>query len=198
MYKSIRRRETIKNVVYIGLILLVAVVSTYLIYDKFVDERKIASSSEILDVIYRDNGGRKIAITKVTPLTDSVGLSTTNYGLTLSNNLTEKVNYRIIIKDDIETILEDECEEYQISKDDIRISVKVGKKENKIYTLSELENGVLLEESIKALETEEVSIRVWVSQNSTLPLGSNIHYHGIVEVEDYIPEDVIPTSEMGE
>ena len=38
----------------------------------------------------------KIAITKVTPLTDSVGLSTTNYGLTLSNNLTEKVNYRII------------------------------------------------------------------------------------------------------
>ena len=40
MYKSIRRRETIKNVVYISLILLVAIVSTYLIYDKFVDERK--------------------------------------------------------------------------------------------------------------------------------------------------------------
>ena len=36
MYKSIRRRETIKNVVYISLILLVAVVSTYLIYNKFV------------------------------------------------------------------------------------------------------------------------------------------------------------------
>ena len=170
MYKSIRRKETIKNVVYIGLILLVAVVSTYLIYDKFVEERKIDSSSEMLEVTYRDNSGHKIAITKVTPLTDSVGLSTTNYGVTLSNNLTEKVNYIIRVKDDIETTLEDECEEYQISKDDIRISVKAGKEENKIYTLSELVDGVLIENSIKPLEKEEVSIRLWVSQNSTLPL----------------------------
>lgn len=198
MYKSIRRRETIKNVVYISLILLVAVVSTYLIYNKFVDERKLDSSSEILDVTYKDNSGNKIAITKVTPLTDSVGLSTNNYGLTLSNNLTEKVNYKIIVKDDIETILDDECEEYQISKDDIRISVKVGKKDNKIFTLSELVDGVLLEDSLKALENEEVSIRIWVSQNSTLPLGSNIHYHGILDVVDYIPEEVESVSEMGE
>lgn len=198
MYKSIRRRETIKNVVYISLILLVAVVSTYLIYNKFVDERKLDSSSEILDVTYKDNSGNKIAITKVTPLTDSVGLSTNNYGLTLTNNLTEKVNYKIIVKDDIETILDDECEEYQISKDDIRISVKVGKKDNKIFTLSELVDGVLLEDSLKALENEEVSIRIWVSQNSTLPLGSNIHYHGILDVVDYIPEEVEAVSEMGE
>ena len=198
MYKSIRRRETIKNVVYIGLILLVAVVSTYLIYDKFIEERKIDSSSEILEVTYRDNSGRKLAITKVTPLTDSVGLSTTNYGVTLSNNLTEKVNYRIKVKDDIETILNDECEEYQISKDDIRISVKAGKKETKIYTLSELIDGVLIEDSINALDKEEISIRVWVSQNSTLPLGSNIHYHGILEVEDYIPEDIAVQSVEGE
>ena len=198
MYKSIRRKETIKNVVYIGLILLVAVVSTYLIYDKFVEERKIDSSSEMLEVTYRDNSGNKIAITKVTPLTDSVGFSTTNYGVTLSNNLTEKVNYIIRVKDDIESTLEDECEEYQISKDDIRISVKAGKEENKIYTLSELVDGVLIENSIKPLEKEEVSIRLWVSQNSTLPLGSNIHYHGILEVEDYIPEDVMATSVEGE
>ena len=157
MYKSIRRTETIKNVVYIGLILLVAVVSTYLIYDKFVEERKIDSSSEMLEVTYRDNSGNKIAITKVTPLTDSVGLSTTNYGVTLSNNLTEKVNYIIRVKDDIETTLEDECEEYQISKDDIRISVKAGKEENKIYTLSELVDGVLIENSIKPLEN------VWIT-----------------------------------
>ena len=116
----------------------------------------------------------------------------------LTNNLTEKVNYKIIVKDDIETILEDECEEYQISKDDIRISVKVGKKDNKIFTLSELVDGVLLEDSLKALENEEVSIRIWVSQNSTLPLGSNIHYHGILDVVDYIPEEVESVSEMGE
>ena len=163
MYKSIRRRETIKNVVYISLILLVAVVSTYLIYNKFVDERKLDSSSEILDVTYKDNSGNKIAITKVTPLTDSVGLSTNNYGLTLTNNLTEKVNYKIIVKDDIETILDDECEEYQISKDDIRISVKVGKKDNKIFTLSKSAFkravGALYKERLIEIEDHKIILK---------------------------------------
>ena len=95
-------------------------------------------------------------------------------------------------------VISDILDYAQISKDDIRISVKAGKKETKIYTLSELIDGVLIEDSIKALEKEEVSIRVWVSQNSTLPLGSNIHYHGILEVEDYIPEDIDVASVEGE
>ena len=187
MYNKIRRKETIKNVVYITVILLIAVVSTYSIYYKFVDERQLDSSSEKIDVTYHDNSGNKIAITKVTPVTDSVGLSTNYYGLTLNNNLTEKVYFRVTIKDDFEKIIDDHCEEYLISKDDIRISVKFGKKENKIYTLSELVDGVLLEGALKALEQTEVSIRIWVSQNSTLPLGSNIHYHGLINVEDFIP-----------
>ena len=196
MYKNIRRRETIKNIVYISVILLIAVVSTYLIYYKFVDERKLDSSSDVLDVTYHDNSGNKIAITKVTPVTDSVGLSTNYYGITLKNNLTEKTYFRVMINDDIETILEDECEEYLISKDDIRISVKSGKKDNKIYTLSELVDGVLLEEALNALEVKEVSIRIWVSKDSTLPLGSNIHYHGLINVEEFNPTGRM--LEMGE
>lgn len=187
MYKKLRQKETIRNIVYITVILLIAVVSTYSIYYKFVDERKLDSSSEKIDVTYHDNSGNKIAITKVTPVTDSVGLSTNYYGLTLNNNLTEKVYFRITIKDDVKSILDDQCEEYLISKDDIRISVKSGKKENKIYTLSELLDGILLEEALNALEKKEISIRIWVSQNSTLPLGSNIHYHGLINVEEFVP-----------
>ena len=184
MYKNIRRKEMIKNVVYISVILLIAMISTYLIYYKFVDERQLDSSSDVFDVTYHDNSGNKISITKVTPVTDSVGLSTNYYGMTLKNNLTEKIYVRITIKDDIETILNDHCEEYLISKNDIRISIKSGKKDNKIYTLSELVDGVLIDETLNALEQKEISIRIWVGQNSTLPLGSNIHYHGMIDVEE--------------
>ena len=84
----------------------------------------------------------KIAITKVTPVTDSVGLSTNYYGLTLNNNLTEKVYFRVTIKDDYEEIINDKCEEYLISKEDIRISVKSGKKENKIKHLFSIYIGL--------------------------------------------------------
>ncbi len=188
MYKSIRRKEMIKNVVYIGLILLIAVISTYLIYDKFVEERIINSSSEVLSVTYKDTNGNKLAITKVTPLTDSVGLSSNNYGLTLENNLTEDVYYKIKVEDDIDSILKDKCEEYLISKEQIRISVKAGKEDNKIYYLSELDDGILYLGKLKALEKQEISIRIWVGQNSTLPLGSNIHYHGKFHVFEYTPD----------
>ena len=182
MYKYNRRKEIIKNVVYISFILLIAVVSTYYIYDKFQDSRSIDFNSESLDVTYHESTGDKISITKVTPVTDSVGLSSKAYIISVNNNLTEKVNYKVRIINDKETIKEDDCREMLIPKEDIRISVKVNKSKNTIYNLSELEKGVLLEREIKALGTDNISIRVWINQESALPLGNDMHYHALMQI----------------
>ena len=182
MYKYNRRKEIIKNVVYISFILLIAVVSTYYIYDKFQDSRSIDFNSESLDVTYHESTGDKISITKVTPVTDSVGLSSKAYIISVNNNLTEKVNYKVRIINDKETIKEDDCKEMLIPKEDIRISVKVNKSKNTIYNLSELEKGVLLEREIKALGTDNISIRVWINQESALPLGNDMHYHALMQI----------------
>lgn len=177
-----RKKEMIKNIAYITIILLLAIVSTYHIYHKFQIDRNIDFNSESLDVTYHEITGDKLTLTKITPVTDSVGLSSMSYNITIKNNLTEKVDFKIKVVDDLEKIVEDECEEQLINKEDIRISIKNGDKDNKIYTLSELENGILLDEKMKALENRNFAIRIWISQNSTLPLGSNMHYHGIVQV----------------
>lgn len=184
MYTYNRRREIIKNTIFITIILLLAVVSTYYIYAKFQVNQTVDYNSKSLDVTYHEKSGNKLTIDKVTPVTDSVGLSSKSYNIVLKNNLTETVDFKIKVLDDLETIVEDECSDNLITKDSIRISIKNGNKENKIYNLDELEDGILLAEELDALETKNLSIRVWVKQDSVLPLGSNMHYHGLVQVEE--------------
>ena len=182
MYTYNRKKEIIKNTVYIGFILLIAVVSTYYIYDKFSMDRNIDFNSESLDVTYHESTGDKLTISKITPVTDSVGLSSKSYNLTVKNNLTEKINYKIKIVDDLDLIADHGCDVNSIPKEDIRISIKVKRNDNIIYTLSDLEKGILLDEEIAALDKVDIAIRVWIKQDSTLPVGSDMHYHGLIQV----------------
>ncbi|MBQ9019450.1 MAG: hypothetical protein IJ097_04000 [Bacilli bacterium] len=184
MYQINRRREIIKNTVYIFFIMLLAIIPTYYIYNKFQGDRNIDFNSESLDVTYHEKSGNKLSLTKITPVTDSVGLSSKTYLISIKNNLTEDVDYKLKVLDDIEKIKEDECQDITIPKDDIRISIKTNKKATKIYSLNELENDVLLTDTINALEKKDISIRVWIRQDSSLPRGSKMHYHGIMQIEE--------------
>lgn len=184
MYQSIRKREIIKNTIYIIFILLLAVIPTYYIYNKFKDDRDVSVNGASLDVTYHENTGDKITMTKITPVTDSVGLSSKAYTITIKNNLTESVNYKVRLYDDVEKIAEDLCQDNLVSKDVIRVSIKTNKTPNKIFGLNELEDGVLLVDTMEALEKKNISIRVWVKQDSNIPSASNMHYHGIIKVEE--------------
>lgn len=182
MYIYNRKKEIIKNLVYISLILMIALISTYHIYNKFQGDRSIDFNSDSLDITYHEITGNKLTISKVTPVTDSVGLSSNSYSISIKNNLTEKVHYKVKILDDLKKIEDDDCSDKLISKDNIRISVKIDKKSNKIYYLNELNDNVLLSDNIDALGTRNISIRVWIKQDSTLPLGSSMHYHGTIQI----------------
>ena len=184
MYRYNRKKEIIKNTVYIIFILLLAVIPTYYIYNKFQGVRDISVNSTLLDVTYHESSGDKIDLTKVTPVTDSVGLSSKAYSVTVKNNLTESVSYKVSVLEDLEKVTEDSCGDSLIPKDVIRISVKTNKTGTAIYNLSELENGVLFEDTMDALEKRDISIRVWVKQDSGIPSGSKLHYHGKIKVEE--------------
>lgn len=182
------KRELIKNGIIISIILLVAIFFTYKIYYKFQNDRNVDFNSESLSVVFHDNGD-KMKITKVTPVTDSVGLSSNTYSLDVQNNLTVGVPYQIKIIPDVEAVTEDECEEILIPESEIRISVKVGKKDNQIYNLSELKEGILLTNTVEALKTDSISIRIWINKDSKLLAGSKMHYHGIIQVIE--KEDIV-------
>lgn len=181
MYAYNRKKEIIKNTVYITFILLIAVVSTYFIYNKFQKTRTVDFNSDSLDVAYHETSGDKITINKVTPVTDSVGLSSKAYSISIRNNLTEKVRYKVKVLDDTEKMSEYDSETL-IPKEDIRISVKVNKEDTEIYSLNELEDSVLLDTEITALGNDNVSIRVWIKQDSKLPIGSEMYYNGLIQL----------------
>lgn len=182
MYQNIRKKEIIKNTIYVIFILLLAVIPTYYIYKNFKSSRDINVNGASLDVVYHEKEGDKITLTKITPVTDSVGLSSKAYQITVKNNLTEKVNYRIKVEDDLDTIKEDGCSDILIPKEFIRISIKTDKTSNKIYTLSELEDNNLLIDTMEALEKKNISVRVWIAQYSNVPTGTKMHYHGKLKV----------------
>lgn len=182
MYQVSKKSSFKKDIIYVFFILLLAVGSTYYIYDKFQGDRNIDFNSESLDVTYHEKTGNKITLNKVTPVTDSVGLSSKAYLISVKNNLTEKVDYKIKIVDDDESIEKDKCEDILIPKENLRVSIKVNKKANKIYNLTDLEEGIILEDTIKALEEKDISIRMWVNSDTKIPLNSKLHYHGLIQV----------------
>lgn len=175
------RKERLKSALIICFILAIAIFATHHIYYKFQNERNTDYSSESLDITFHEETGDKVALTRVTPVTDAVGLSSQSYTFTIKNNMTIPVDYTIKLVDDLEMVFEDNCGEIEMHKDIIRVAIKSEEK-TEIYTLSELEDGVLETDKIKPLDEEEYTIRVWTTQNTTLQAGSTRHYHGKIQI----------------
>lgn len=177
-----RKKILIKNITFIIAIFALAIIATYNIYYHFIDATDIDYSSESLDITFHEKNGADVTITKAIPVSDSVGLSSTAYTFTIKNNLTEKVNYQVKLVEDIEKIVEDLCVEQQIPKELLIISIKEDNLKNAIYTVSELQDGILDSDVMEPLEEKDYSIRVWVGNSDTLIIGSNLHYHGMIQV----------------
>lgn len=176
------RKQRIKSALIICFILALAIFATHHIYYKFQNERNTDYSSESLDITFHEETGDKVTLTRVTPVTDSVGLASQAYTFTIKNNMTVPVSYTIKLIDDLETVFEDNCSEYQMPKDIIKVSVREGKKDNKIFNLSELPEGTLETNKIDPLDEEEYTIRVWTKQDITIQAGSTKHFHGKIQI----------------
>ncbi len=175
------KKQRIKSALIISFILALAIFATHHIYYKFQKERNTDYSSESLDITFHEETGDRVTLSKVTPVTDSVGLSSQAYTFTIKNNMTIPVNYTVRLADDLETVFEDGCSEYQVPKDIIRVAIKNDKKTG-IYNLTELNKGILVQTKIKPLEEEEYTIRIWTRQDTTLQAGAIRHYHGKIQI----------------
>lgn len=177
-----RKKAIIKNVVFIVLIFTIAIVATYNIYYHFVGATDIDYSSNSLDITFHEKNGAKVTLTKATPVTDSVGLSSDTYTLTIKNNLIEPVKYQIKLVDDYETMLSDYCTEHTLPKELLKVAIKEGNGKNDIYTLSDLKDGILKDEEMKPLEEKDYFIRIWLSNSPSMNIGNDFHYHGLIQV----------------
>ncbi len=181
-----------KEIVVIAFILIFALVATHHIYYKFKDSRNVDYNSETLDVTFHEKSGDKVNLSKITPVTDSVGLSSKAYTFTIKNNTNRSIRYSINVLENEKLVMKDKCEEYQIPKNLIKLSIHKSKENNNIYFLSDLINGNVLTRIIKANQEEEYTMRFWITNNNTLTTGIKLHYHGIIDVAD-VGTDVATT-----
>ena len=177
-----RKKTLIKNVTYIIAILALAIIATYNIYYHFIGATDIDYSSESLDITFHEKNGAKVTITKAVPVSDSVGLSSPAYTFTIKNNLTEPVDYQIKLTEDLDAVLKDLCAETQLPKELLRVSIKSGKEKNIIFTVSDLESGILEIGTMQALEEKDFSVRLWLNNSETVNIINDSHYHGIIQV----------------
>ncbi len=177
-----RKKYIIKNVVIITFILLIAIIATRSIYYKYSEARNVEYSSDSLEIVFHDKEGAEVNLIDPSPVTDAIGLSSKAYTLTIKNNLVEPVTYQLVLMDNLEKIIDDYCENNQVPKELLRVSVKEGSNKNNVYNVIDLESRVLIIDTIKALEEKDYSIRIWLANNTGVSLANNLHYHGIIKV----------------
>ena len=172
-----------KEIVIIIFILTFALVATYKVYYKFESTRNVMYNTPTIDTTFHEKTGNKVNITKLTPVTDAIGLSSHAYTFTINNNTNKNLKYSITIEDNDEKVLEDDCLEYQIPHNLIKFSIHKEGEKNNIYSLNDLVNGQVLTRIIKANQEEKYIMRFWVSGDS-LQTGAELHYHGLIKVND--------------
>lgn len=184
-----RKKYLIKNLVTITFILLIAIVATHSIYYKYTEARNVEYTSDSLEIVFHDKEGAEINLVDPSPVTDAIGLSSKAYTLTIKNNLVEPVTYQLVLIDNLEKIITDYCETYQVPKELLKVSVKEDSNKNSVYNLTDLESGILATDTIKALGEKDYSIRIWITNNTGVSLANNLHYHGIIKVLETTNEE---------
>ena len=175
------KKEMLKSLILVIIIIGIACVSTYYIYNKFHQSRGIDYTSESLNITFHEKTGDKVTLDKVTPLNDNLGLTTNPYNFTIKNNLTEKVNVTIKLIDDIEEIEKDLCSEKQIPRNHIKVSIKSSGNQTEILYLNELQDNTIYNVEMEALEKIDFTVRVWTDQDIEVT-DTDLHYHGLIQI----------------
>lgn len=173
-----------KEILIIIFILTFALLATYNIYYKFNNSESTDYNTDTLDITFYNKEADQINITKLTPVTDSVGLSSNAYTFKIKNNTNKSIKYSVNINDNTRLYDKHKCRDYEIPKNIIRLSIHKNKEKNNIYNLSDLVNGNIVNRIIKANSEEEYTIRVWISNKANQTTGTKMHYHGIIKVID--------------
>ena len=181
MYQKYYRRHMIKSTIIIIFLFAFAIISTYLIYQSFASERERDIDTGEMEVVFHSKEGNKINLTRFTPVSDAVGLSSTEYDFTVKNSTANSVNYKIVLEPNTNRINKDNCINKIIPSELLKLSLRVDHQAPTAKILSEYLDNVLYEDTLEANSEEDYSIRLWAI-NSDFVIDRDSHYHGVIKV----------------
>ena len=181
MYQKYYRRHMIKSAIIIIFLFAFAIISTYLIYNNFSSKREHDIDTGEMEVVLHGKEGNKINLTKFTPVSDAVGLSSTEYSFTVKNSTANSVSYKIVLEPNTNRINSDECFTKTIPSELLKLSLRVDHQTPVAKILSEYQDNVLYEDTLEADSEEDYSIRLWAI-NSDFVIDRDSHYHAVIKV----------------
>ena len=181
MYQSYYRKHMIKSIIIIIFLFAFAIISTYLIYNNFSSKRERDIDTGEMEVVFHSKAGNKINITKFTPVSDAVGLSSIEYSFTVNNSTSNSVSYKIVLESNTNKINKDNCFSKMIPSELLKLSLRVDHQAPIAKILSEYQDNVLYEDTLDANSEEDYSIRLWAI-NSDFVIDRDSHYHAIIKV----------------
>lgn len=181
MYQKYYRRHMIKSAIIIIFLFAFAIVSTYLIYQSFSSERERDIDTGEMEVVFHSKEGNKINLTRFTPVSDAIGLSSTEYDFTVKNSTANSVSYKIVLEPNTNRINKDNCMNKIIPSELLKLSLRVDHQAPVAKILSEYQENILYEDTLEANSEEDYSIRLWAI-NSDFVIDRDSHYHGIIKV----------------
>lgn len=184
LYKKMRKKMLIKTMIFMVIIIGISVFASITIYNKFKNVRDKKYNSPSLEVTYHSTQGKKVTIKKVTPVTDYVGLSGYAYKFTIKNNTNKKVKYQIKLLDDTKTYEKEECTDRKIPKSIMKLGFHKSGDSSKIINLDDLDDNIITTAVLGPKKEEKYTVRVWVSQNDSIVVDKNLHYHGLLKVTE--------------
>ena len=181
MYQKYYRRHMIKSAIIIIFLFAFAIISTYLIYNNFSSKREHDIDTGEMEVVFHSKEGNKINLTRFTPVSDAVGLSSTEYSFTVKNSTANSVSYKIVLEPNTNRINSDECFTKTIPSELLKLSLRVDHQTPVAKILSEYQDNVLYEDTLEADSEEDYSIRLWAI-NSDFVIDRDSHYHAVIKV----------------
>ena len=181
MYQKYYRRHMIKSAIIIIFLFAFAIISTYLIYQNFSNEREQDIDTGEMEVVFHGKEGNKINLTRFSPVSDAVGLSSTEYSFTVKNSTANSVSYKIVLEPNTNRINSDECSLKTIPSELLKLSLRVDHQTPVAKILSEYPDNVLYEDTLEADSEEDYSIRLWAI-NSDFVIDRDSHYHAVIKV----------------
>ncbi len=188
-YVKYYRRHKIKVFIICAFILGFALVSTYLIYDKFSKTNDHIYRDENLKITFHEKTENRVTIDKITPVTDAVGRASDPYSFTLENHTDHTVRYMVSIEKDDEKITECGCIDNGIPYSLIKVAVNTSKTKIEPRLFSNIPNQMVYQATLKQGEMEDISLRLWIDKDST-DINRDGHFHGLIVVnEQNVMED---------
>ncbi len=125
-------------------------------------------------------GTNSIDLISPNPISDDEVDNYLPYTFTITNNSSVTKKYNILLEDDADSIINDDCD--TIDKSNLNILVNNTKKTYNDY----LNNGkyILLTTEIPAHDTLNTTIKIWIKDSTVESSYFNKHYHGTVYYEE--------------